>query len=71
MPVVPNWFIEGLVLCKTVYGCVHLKYPVESIQKSSGLIVSRLWVSVCRRYVRDRDEGDVKLQSIKLMSSLL
>ena len=34
IPVVPNWFNKGLVVCITVYGCVHLKDPLESVEKS-------------------------------------
>ena len=26
----PNWFIKGLVVCKAVYGYVHLIDPLES-----------------------------------------
>ena len=33
IPVVPNWFNKGLVVCITVYGCVHLKDPLESVEK--------------------------------------
>ena len=49
---VPNWFNKGLVVCITVCGCVHLKDPLESVEKR----VSRLRVSVCRRYVHNSDE---------------
>ena len=34
IPVVPNWFNKGLVVCITVYGSVHLKDPLESVEKS-------------------------------------
>ena len=43
---VPNWFIKGLVVCKTVYGCVYLIFPLESFEKSSRLSPSSRFVSV-------------------------
>ena len=52
---VPNWFNKGLVVCITVCGCVHLKDPLESVEKSRGLSPGS-GVSVCRRYVHNSDE---------------
>ena len=34
---VPNWFIKGLVVCKSFTVCMHLKHPLEFIKKSRGL----------------------------------
>ena len=33
IPVVPNWFNKGLVVCITVCGCVHLKDPLGVCRK--------------------------------------
>ena len=46
------WFNKGLVVCITVCGCVHLKDPLESVEKSRGLSPGSR-VSVCRRYVHN------------------
>ena len=61
IPVVPNWFNKGLVVCVTVCGCVHLKDPLESVEKSRGsspgsgfLYVADMSITVTK--------GDVKLQ---------
>ena len=43
---VPNWFSKGLVVCITVSGCVHLKYPLESVEKSRGLSPGSGFLSV-------------------------
>ena len=53
IPVVPDWFFKGMVVCKTLYGRIHLKDPWS--RKDKG-IVSRLRVSVCHRYVYDSDK---------------
>ena len=37
IPVVSNWFIKGLVLCKTIYDYIQTNYPLESIEKRSEL----------------------------------
>ena len=31
--VAPNWFIKRFIMCRNAYGCVHLKYPLESLEK--------------------------------------
>ena len=58
---VPNWFSKGLVVCKAVCGRVHLKDPLESVEKSRGLSPGARFLSVA-----DMSEtvtkGDVKLQ---------
>ena len=60
IPVVPNWFNKGLVVCKTVYGCVHLKDPLESVEKSMGLSPGSGVLFVADMSVTVK--GDVKLQ---------
>ena len=54
IPVLPNWFNKGVVVCITLYGCVPLNDQLASVEKSMGL--SRLRVSLCRRYVHNSDE---------------
>ena len=61
IPVVPNWFNKGLVVCITVYGCVHLKDPLESIEKSRGLSPGSGFLSVADMSITVT-KGDVKLQ---------
>ena len=57
----PNWFNKGLVMCITVYGCVHLKYPFESVEKSRGLSPGSGFLSVADMSITVT-KGDVKLQ---------
>ena len=35
MPVVFNWFIKSLVVCKSAYGCVNLRDSLESLERVS------------------------------------
>ena len=56
---VPNWFSKGLVVCITVYGCVHLKYPLESVEKSRGLSPGSGFLSVADMSITVT-KGDVK-----------
>ena len=57
----PNWFNKGLVMCITVYGCVHLKDPFESVEKSRGLSPGSGFLSVADMSITVT-KGDVKLQ---------
>ena len=45
-----NWSSEpnnkGMVVCIAVYGCVHLKDPVESVKKRRGLSLGSGFLSV-------------------------
>ena len=59
--VMPNWFNKRLVVCKTVYGCVHLKDPLESVEKSRGLSPGSGFLSVADMSITVT-KGDVKLQ---------
>ena len=61
IPVVPNWFNKGLVVRITVYGCVHLKDPLESVEKSRGLSPGSGFLSVADMSITVT-KGDVKLQ---------
>ena len=54
---VPNW----LVVCITVCGCVHLKDPLESVEKSRGLSPGSGFLSVADMSITVT-KGDVKLQ---------
>ena len=54
---VPSWFIEGLVMCKTVYGYVYIKNR-GSIENTR--VFSRIHISVCLRYVLNVTKGDVE-----------
>ena len=41
MPLVPNWFIKGLVVCSTVCDKMYLKYPLHwnySQYQGAGLV---------------------------------
>ena len=58
---VPNWLNKGLVVCINVYGCVHLKDPLESVEKSMGLSPGSGFLSVAYMSVTET-KGDVKLQ---------
>ena len=44
-----NWFNKGLVVCITVCGCVHLKDPLESVEKSRGLSPGSGFLSVAEQ----------------------
>ena len=50
-----QWCVNGLSKAlwsaKKLNGCVHLKDPLEPFEWGRRLIVSRLRVSVCHRYV--------------------
>ena len=46
---------------QTVYGCVHLKDPLESVEKSRGLSPGSRFLSVADMSVTVT-KGDVKLQ---------
>ena len=59
IPVVPNWFNKGLVVCITVCGCVHLKDPLESVEKSRGLSPGTRFLSVADMSIIVT-KGDVK-----------
>ena len=56
-----HWFNIGMVVRKTVCGCVHLKYPLESVEKSRGLSPGSGFLSVTVLSVTVK-KGDVKLQ---------
>ena len=55
MPLLPNWFIKGVMVCKTVDGYARLKDPLESIEKSMALSPGSGFLS-CHRYVHNSDE---------------
>ena len=57
----PNWFNKGLMVCQTVYGCVHLKEPLESVEKSRGLSPDSGFLSVADMSVTVT-KGDIKIQ---------
>ena len=40
MPLVPNWFIKGLVVCRTVCGNMHLNTPCLGIIHNSSVLGS-------------------------------
>ena len=56
-----HWFNKGLVVCITVCGCVHLKDPLESVEKSRGLSPGSGFLSVADMSITVT-KGDVKLQ---------
>ena len=56
---VPNWFNKGLVVCITVCGCVHLKDPLESVEKSRGSSPGSGFLSVADMSITVT-KGDVK-----------
>ena len=56
-----QWFNKGLVVCITVCGCVHLKDPLESVEKSRGLSPGSGFLSVADMSITVT-KGDVKLQ---------
>ena len=58
---VPDWFSKGFVVCQTIYGCVHLIYPLESVEQSMGLSPGSGFLSVTDMPVTVTN-GDVKLQ---------
>ena len=60
---VPDWFNKDLVVCITVYGCVHLKDPLESVEKSRGSSPGSGFLSVADMSITVT-KGDVKLQTI-------
>ena len=58
---VPNWLNKGLVVCITVCGCVYLKDPLESVEKSRGSSPGSRFMSVADMSITVT-KGDVKLQ---------
>ena len=66
---VPNWFNKGLVMCKTVYGYVHLKDHLESVEKSRGLSPGSGLLSVADMSITVTI-ADVKFYLINLNSML-
>ena len=60
IPVVPNWSNKDLVVCITVCGCVHLKDPLQSVEKSRGLSPGSGFLSVADISITVT-KGDVKL----------
>ena len=55
--------IEGMVVCKTAYGCVHIKDPLESVEISMGLSPGSRFLSVTDRSitVMKGDSGSLAL----------
>ena len=61
-----QWCLTGLTkawwcVCITVCGCVHLKDPLESVEKSRGLSPGSGFLSVADMSITVT-KGDVKLQ---------
>ena len=46
IPVVLTWFIKGGAVCKTYRVCMHLKDPLESVNKTRGFSRIRVPVSL-------------------------